>query len=156
MKKRFCSSRAIARIVFLLVLGLLLCPAFSPAPAAGQQKLPAGFIALAESPMEWADAKAWCLQQGGKLPRINSSDSLPMNAVFDQAKNLPVPGTRIDGFGEAGRPWAEVGLPAERYWTGTEFADNPGATWLARSLDGKLFNTVSPQNGEARVVCIPK
>ena len=30
MKKRFYSSRAIARIVFLLVFGLLLCPAFSP------------------------------------------------------------------------------------------------------------------------------
>ena len=66
-----------------------------------------------------------------------------------------MPGTRIDGFGEAGRPWAEVGLPAERYWTGTEFSD-PATTWIVRDREGKVILAVSPQSGLGRVVCIPK
>ena len=30
------------------------------------------FIAMSDNPMNWADAKAWCQQQGGRLPRINN------------------------------------------------------------------------------------
>ena len=94
----------------------------------------AGFIALSESSMNWVDAKAFCQQQGGRLPRINNSDSLAWNDIRDG--NINLPGTRIDGFGNVGRPWAEVGLPAVIYtsllpgvpvlWRESNFQCGPG------------------------------
>ena len=69
---------------------------YTPLIAVDAQLWP--FIALAESSMNWNDAKVWCEQQGGRLPRIENSDSWARQRhVNDQV--------HIDGFGVQGRPW---------------------------------------------------
>lgn len=111
-----------------------------------------GFTALSESRMNWADAKAFCQQKGGRLPHINNSES------FTRSERDKI--THIDGFGAEGRPWAEVGLPSGyEYWTGTEYPDNPRYSWFVYSRDGKVFITdgVGYYNkfNYLRVVCVP-
>ena len=70
----------------------------------------AGFIAMSDKPMNWNDAVAFCKRHGGKLPRINNSNSW-------DGKNPPAHGILIDGFGYGHRPWSDVGLPSADYWT---------------------------------------
>jgi hypothetical protein len=41
------------------------------------------FIALSDSYMTWAEARAWCQQRGGRLPRIDGRDSFSWE-MFDQ------------------------------------------------------------------------
>lgn len=72
----------------------------------------AGFIAYSEKPMTWKEAKAYCARHGGKLPRVNNSDTW-------DGKNPPARGVIIDGFGYGGRSWGDVGVPSGTYWTGT-------------------------------------
>jgi len=81
-----------------------------------QFELPPGFIAMSERPLNWSDAKAFCQQQGGRLPRINNSDSWSWDGWGE---------VTIDDFGARGAPWPS-GLPGDRYWTGTEHAVSPG------------------------------
>jgi hypothetical protein len=108
-----------------------------------QTELPSGFIALAESPMSWADAKAYCQQQGGRLPLIGGSNSL---------RDVPRdPST--DGFGHVGGPGSS-GLPSGRYWTGTEVAGTPGYSWIVVD-DGGLVLSHRRQSSQGRVVCVP-
>ena len=115
-----------------------------------------GFIALSDNLMNWADAKAWCQQQGGRLPRINNSDSLASGAIWDSANNRFVAGIRIDGFGAPGRPWSEVGLPSAFYWTGTEYSDRPGDSWFVDGVGGDSVDVHNHHQGNAfRVVCVP-
>jgi hypothetical protein len=114
----------------------------------------AGFIALSESTMTWADAKAYCRQQGGKLPLIGGSTSL---------YSTPEEGTPIDGFGAMGGPW-QCDLPADNwYWTGTEVNDLPGYSWIAGGGFGKvsvlgratLGNRGGLQSISNRAACVP-
>jgi hypothetical protein len=83
----------------------------------------AGFIALSGSISKYADAVAFCKQQGGRLPRINES------ASWD-GKNPHLRGILIDGFGYGLRPWGEVGLPVAVYWTATMDAGFQSGPWL--------------------------
>jgi len=112
--------------------------------AAEQQKLPAGFIALSDSEMNWADAKAWCRQQGGILPRFNYSDSL---------ENVPA-GAVIDGFGKLGASWP-AGLPKGIFWTGTVLSDLPDYTYAVTDFGGGLVTNGFRQSVTRRVVCVP-
>ena len=111
--------------------------------------LPAGFITLSEAHMTWTDAKVWCQQQGGRLPRINNSNELAFYEIED--------GTFIDNFGNTGRPWVEVGLPADRYWTGTEqpYCEFPCFWYVYFSTsDGTSSIEHTGHDSERRVVCV--
>ena len=132
-------------------------------------ELPPGIIAMAPVPMGWADARAFCQQQGGRLPRVNNSDSLPVNAIWDFASDRTVAGTSVDAFGSVGRPWAEVGLPANFYMTSTEVSDRPAGSWYANIPDlwwlvhsdsgGNVNVTIAinlnHRSFNLRVVCVP-
>ena len=96
-----------------------------------------GLFALSDAPMNWPDAVAFCQQQGGRLPRINNSDSSGGNIVS------------IDGIGVRG-PWPS-GLPRDTYWTGTTSTHNSGYSWTVRPN----FNQARPHSEAYRVVCIP-
>jgi len=113
-------------------------------------EMPAGFIALSEDRMNWADAKAWCEQQGGRLPLIGGSESLGRDDAGRQ-------GTPIDGFGAVRDPWP--GLPDGTYWTGTE---NPRhsvrgrpESWNVSPARGGVFVMGSQQITPSGVVCVP-
>jgi len=125
----------------------------SSAAASTAEKLPPGFIAISEGQMKWADAKAFCQQHGGKLPRINNS------ASWDGKGEAT-----IDGFGARGAPWPS--LPFDRYWTGTGTV-NPDSSWcvLHQNMKGlpnfndPQFNFVVPCKSQSRgfrAVCVPK
>jgi len=74
-------TRPLLRILgrFILVFVLFAFgdayPSSASAPASAQTSDVAEFIAVSESNMTWADAKAWCEQQGGRLPLINGAVS---------------------------------------------------------------------------------
>ena len=116
-------------IIGLLTLILILCLSL-PAMAADANALPEGFIALAPNKMNWADAKAYCVSNGGRLPLINSKNSIPYQ---------PNPGTPVDGFGSTGEKWPSS-LPysdkTDVYWTGTEISNNPGLPWVVVGRGG--------------------
>jgi len=118
----------------------------SSAPDALGQATTANF-SLAESPMSWSDAVAYCQQQGGKLPRINNSDSW---AWDDRGEKI----THIDGFGTRGAPWPS-GLPSADYWTETECADRPDRAWVVRYLSGTVNVLIDFQSIPHRVACVP-
>jgi len=116
------------------------------------------FMAVSDTAMNWAAAKAWCEQQGGRLPLINGAASL----TFDQIAN---PRTAlIDGFGQVNvgpnwpadftTPWPS-GLPSGPYWTGTENTDVPGYSWFVGDLDGMVLVTGDRQGFHFRAVCVP-
>jgi len=131
--------------LFMAFILPMCCLALTGA-AAERQKLPAGFIALSESHMPYADAKAYCKQQGGRLPRINNSDSWD-----GKGENISV-----DGFGKPGRAWAEAGLPADYYWTGTEHSVHLGQSWFVGPFGSGEIAVNNFHNGSsARVVCVP-
>lgn len=93
-----------------------------------------GFIALSDSSMNWPDAVAWCQQQGGKLPRINNRNSLPLGNVPLKKIEIYFDSSSIDGFGNSNRLWSEVGLPSPAvYWTGTATSSSHP------SVDGNIF-----------------
>jgi len=108
----------------------------------------AGFIALSESPMNWNDAKAFCQQKGGRLPRINNSDSW-------DGKKPPLRGIVIDGFGYGERPWEEVGLPSGDYWTGTVDSIDTGDSWSVVGYNDEVLVSTMGQSDGCRVVCVP-
>jgi hypothetical protein len=87
--------------------------------------LPSGFIALSDSVKNWRDAKSYCADQGGKLPKINYSDSTgDVN-----------PGDSIEGFGSHGGSWP-ADIPRDVFWSGTEFSGAPGASWAITENGG--------------------
>jgi hypothetical protein len=112
----------------------------------------AEFIAISESDMNYADALAFCKRHGGRLPRINNSDSW-------DGRNPLFQGILIDGFGYGARPWSEIGLPYTYYWTGTEVSDIPGYSWIVHGYGGINESQVGVNNvGQShtiRVVCVP-
>jgi hypothetical protein len=142
------------KILGVLVLAGMLAV---PAMASAADKLPKGFIAVSESRMNWADAKAWCEKQGGRLPLINGAASQSWDQIANPKTAL------IDGFGQVSTgqnaadwttPWPS-GLPDADYWTGTEYADGPGGSWVVDAGDGKVNVVFDPQSLDFRVVCVP-
>jgi len=111
---------------------------------AAEEAFKAKFMTLSESRMNWSDAKAFCRQQGGRLPRINNSDS--WNGHGD---------VNIDGFGVRGAPWPS-GFPHVYYWTGMEWSDDPSYSWIVYDKGGQVEIRVHrnhPSNA-LRVVCV--
>ena len=137
----------------------------SPAPAPGQgtvpkaqataQPAPAGFLALSASNMNWNQAKAFCQQQGGRLPLIEGSESL--------GGIRPRPGSAIDGFGKVDASW-RTGVPFDRYWTGTVHSSDPHSAWGVHSDNastvspgspgGKVTASTTPIGYTRRVLCV--
>jgi len=101
------------------------------------------FIAQSESRMNWSDAKAFCQRRGGRLPRINNSDSWAGKGK-----------AAIDGFGVSGASWPSD-LPEANYWMGTDYAGFPGYSWLVYVNDGNVHIFNRRQSYDARVVCVP-
>lgn len=143
---------------------LLLTPACDPHQsrlvfAPQKQKVPAGFIAVAPVPMNWDDAKAFCQQQGGRLPLLGGMTK--WNGQDPPVENLP-----IDGFGILFSPWPS-GLPEGDYWTGTAFEgtvftappaslDRPGDSWAlsVSYYDGNVGMATSISSRNRRVACL--
>lgn len=119
-----------------------------------------GFIALSDNSMNWADAVAWCQQQGGRLPRVNNSDSLPFgNVPIVQVKRY-FDSSSIDGFGSSHRFWSEVGLPIPAsYWTGTAISSShpslDGQMYIVGGVGGVSIYGPSSKNSFHRVACVP-
>ena len=119
-----------------------------------EEEFKRNFIARSERSLNWSDAKAFCQRQGGRLPLINGSDSW---AWSDRGKI-----THIDGFGAPGSPWPS-GLQGV-YWSGTEFTDLPGRSWVLAGSGGVIAGSGGKVNvgnngrqGEVgRVVCVPR
>jgi len=106
----------------------------------------AGFIAISDTSMTWADAKTFCQQQGGKLPLIGGKEALGSEAYTQ--------GVSIDGFGRSGASWP-AGLPRGDYWTGTQGTDGPGFSWIVGVYGGVVSVTNCLQSNQRRVVCVP-
>jgi hypothetical protein len=123
-----------------------------------------GAIAMSKDPMNWADAKAFCQQQGGRLPRINNSDTwagIPTSPT-ERKKAPPV---AADGFGADGAPWPS-GLPggsfSDSYWTGTEVINKASvrdkqslAGTVGRMYPDKVHINQGRQANKIRVICVP-
>ncbi len=111
--------------------------------------LPDGFIVL--SPMRnmnWSDAKSYCVNLGGTLPRVNHSDSTSVSSP-------------IDGFGNPGSPWPDD-LPADQsYWTGTHNAyfalPNYYVFGISCNADHQVMihNIYSIESTGYATVCVP-
>jgi len=116
-----------------------------------------GFIAFSEPRMNYTDAVAFCRSHGGRLPRINDSDSW-------DGKNPPERGVLIDGFGYGGRLVRDIGLPAADYWTGTVYSADQDGVWSIDAGISQLYFMPSAWNVKKmgdkasdrfRVVCVP-
>ena len=129
------------KILGIFVLATMLAV---PVVASAASQVPAGFIALSESPMNWADAKAFCQQKGGKLPLIGGS-----------TKRGDAPkGTSIKGFGTVDGSWPDD-LPDETYWIGTEHSSRPGDSWFVFALDGNVTAYNEDKSAAYLVACVP-
>ena len=136
----------------MICRALLLVPAliFSlgfPAAVFAAEKLPAGFIALAEDRMKWDDAKAFCEQKGGRLPRIDNKDS---RALINRSHVK-----HVEGFGAPGGKMP-AGLRADYYWGGTENPDRSDQAWHIDGRGGEFDVNASHKTNTRRVVCVPK
>jgi hypothetical protein len=111
------------------------------------QPLPQGCIALSESKMTWAEAKAFCQQQGGKLPRINNLEAW-------DGSNPPRDTILIDGFGAYGAPWPSGLLHYACFLTETAHPAIPGYSWLICNNFGNV-GVLAYQRRTYRIVCVP-
>jgi len=136
-KQRIRTLACLAFLAFAFSVGL-------PAVADAAEKVPAGFIAVSKDWLTFDDAKAFCEQQGGKLPRINNSDSVDAGGKL-----------AADGFGAPGDPWP-AGLSNDAHWTDT--TDSAGKRWLAMENGGNVFlsDTKLAAPVPYRVACVKK
>ena len=130
------------KILGVFVLATMLAV---PAMASVTSQVPAGFIALSESYMTWADAKAYCQQRGGRLPLIDGSNSRANPFVMSGA---------IDGFGAVGARWP-TGLPNGNYWTGTDCRFF--GPFVVFPISAKINCVIADdtEHSFGRVVCVP-
>ena len=131
------------RFARLLMFSLIFTVALPTAVFAAEK-----FVAQSSDLMTWAAAQKFCDSNGGKLPLVNSVDTLDKAAA---AK-----GMSLDGFGVVGDKWPD-GLPDKAYWTGTTVTDQPYHAFGINTSRGMIINVYpSTKHGENRVVCVPK
>ncbi len=141
--------------VLVCVAALLLCLTAGNASSAGVDNpddsaetanLPAGFIARSEKHMPWNEAVAFCKERGGRLPLV--AGLTQWDGMNPPIKNIP-----IDGFGNHGRPWDEVGLPVGPYWTGTVAPDFPDTPTIVDNFGGMV--DFSDRMNDSAAACVP-
>jgi hypothetical protein len=127
----------------------------------------AGLIAVSQDKMAWAEAKAFCRQHGGKLPRINGQDSmedvLSSFSMFGRMLGAGNSRFKLDGLGGEGDSWPS-GLPTGLFWTGTTQMGEKGGKLPLLFLrnDGPMiiispFSFLADDSGKlsAPAVCVP-
>jgi putative hemolysin len=126
-----------------------------PASDKGAEKAPKspGFIAVSDTEMPWEAAQAYCLQQGGRLPLVDGSESL--------LGGVPK-GIHIEGFGAKDIIDWPADLPRNSYWTGTPshrtLSYMSPCSWRVGERDGKVIlgrGSRRLKDHTARVVCVP-
>jgi len=138
-KQRIRTLACLAFLAFAFSVGL-------PAVADAAEKVPAGFVALAENAMPWDEAQAWCKQQGGKLPLLNNAAAVPDHSGVV---------LHADGFGKNDDPWPAE-LPGKvEFWTGTAHAEKSNQVWYAVGYNGKVTLAYHIAPGRSgRVICV--
>ena len=138
----------------------MTCLAPIKAEAAIKAAHNAGFIAMSGKRMSWADANAWCQQQGGKLPLIGGRSSIGsiIEESYYSSKIVVDQGTPIDGFGTIGGPWPS-GLLDNEYWTNTKvptvISNGMELLWFIRSSNGTVNASFSSPNATYWAICVP-
>ena len=108
------------------IIGMAIAVGTTAGISWAAEQLPPGVIAIADKQMNYAAAEAFCQQNGGKLPRINNSDS--WNGTQQNSASL-------DGFAKHPKPdGTGIAYPVELqkgkfFWTGTKDAANPNFAW---------------------------
>ena len=131
------------------VLVVLCCALFLFAAAGISQasdNLPAGFIAVSDSDMTFTEAVAFCKEKGGKLPRINNSNSW-------DGKNPPEKGVPVEGFGKGYGPWPKD-LRRDYYWTGQTAAFENAYHIRSGGGDGFVILGPAQQRNKFRAACV--
>jgi len=101
--------------------------------------------------MTWAEANAYCQQQGGRLPLVNGRERA-------NSRDMAPTGTPVEGFGKDQGPWP-AGLPGNihvSYWTGTKDAqDYPWVvTWGSASNSANLAGSGAFVRNQFHAVCV--
>ena len=148
-KKHFLGKLGL--LAFSIVCFLCLTP--STAITAERQALPPGFIAVSEAEMTWAEAKAFCQKQGGRLPRINKK-------YFWDGEYPPPASISIEGFGTP-RTFVPSGLPRGIYWLETTRPDSPvlpswmkDIAWLVVTEGAFIDLFYIEKRANSKAVCI--
>jgi len=139
------------------VFAMLCCALFLFVTAGislAAEKVPPGFVAVSDKKMKYPDAEAFCKQKGGKLLRINKSDS------WDGKKQKEA---SVDGFARipngvaTGIAWPAGINGDEAYWTATRDAGNPDFIWYVkkRSTDGEVNFDKVIHRTQLFVICVP-
>ena len=133
-------------------LPVLCVSADTRGEAVPTQAAKGSFIAHSESGMNYADAVAFCKEKGGKLPRINNSNSW-------DGKDPPKKGIPIDGVGNQSIRGRRVGLPDARYWTDTAYPRTPGSWWtfdVGKGQSSIPLDSSLQIIDNIRAVCVPE
>ena len=137
-------EKRLKRFAYLLVFTCIFSLALPKLAEADPKLKKLGFIETSDSLMTWADANAYCDSKGGRLPRINKSNSWNGQGTMT-----------IDGFGTVGEPWPKE-LPFITYWTGTVNNSSPGtACVVLEDPDGKVEVSNFIHDTTNGVACVP-
>lgn len=114
--------------------------------------------------MDFSDAKTYCSNHGGRLPRVQGSDVLYSWGELDPNKYPKFKvGASVDGFGPLDSP--RPGVPfltcddfgCPRFWTGTVHGENPDWAWRVFQRHGATVvrTDVVWTFAKLRVACVP-
>ena len=109
--------------------------------------VPSGFLTgKSLSYMNNSAAQTYCASHGGKLPRVNNSNSASVTDIM-----LSGP-TSVDGFGTSAWPAGLPGDPGDPYWTSTTVTEIPDYNFYIENDSGV---TVDSGDGNAFAACVP-
>ena len=133
-------SDGIAPITFVQATDEQVAAIAAARKAAAEVFKAAGFIAVGDSRMTWSDAKAFCQQNGGRLPFTKGVQRY----------------AAIDGFGSLGAPWPSC-LPEGNYyyWADTDNSISSSGLLAVHSYGGMVHASPTGQSHAYHVVCVP-
>ncbi len=109
--------------------------------------MPSGFVALNADKVTWAEAKIFCEQNNGKLPRIQNSEAMSWSDRRDVK--------HIDGFTAPDAKWP-AGLRNAEYWTATFDTRSAGDVWTVKGTGGYVTLETARQTVKRCVICVAK